>query len=129
MAPWGFDQGHQNIIGTTSLLLDAAIRVLARANTGSPRFVSRTCGKRAFPRLTLSETNSCHSSELYTNGAAPNTNTPKKTGGGFKKRSGGPTDRLMEAVRENPGLTYAKILDKALEGMKTEAMRPRRGSK
>ena len=64
--------------------------------------------------------------ELYTNGAAPNTNTPKKTGGGFKKRSGGPTDRLMEAVRENPGLTYAKILDKALEGMKTEAEHPRR---
>ena len=41
--------------------------------------------------------------ELYTNGVVPNTITPKKTGGGFKKRSGGPTDRLIEAVRENPG--------------------------
>ena len=63
--------------------------------------------------------------ELYTNGAVP---TAKSTveNGGFKRRSGGPTDRLLKAVQENPGLPYASVLDNAVEGMETTAEHPRR---
>lgn len=70
--------------------------------------------------------------KLYTNGVAlssvvgPTTGATNGGNGGFKRRSGGPTDRLLDAVQENPGLPYASVLDKALGGMETEAEHPRR---
>jgi hypothetical protein len=72
--------------------------------------------------------------DLYTNVGAPasakpaSTQKPKRRarGTGFERRKGGPTDRLMAAVRAHPGLPYAEVLDKAMEGMETEAENPRR---
>lgn len=70
---------------------------------------------------------------LYTNGVTPTAGVAKPKinangdgGGGFQRRSGGPTDRLLEAVRESPGLSYGDVVDKALEGMETDAEHPRR---
>ena len=69
--------------------------------------------------------------KLYTNGATPDM-VPSRIkvsasgGGGFQRRSDGPTERLLRAVRDHPGLAYAGVLDKAIEGMETEAEHPRR---
>ena len=62
----------------------------------------------------------------YTNGVSPASRMVKARNGGFKPRSGGATESLLQAVRENPGLSYTRVLDKALEGLQTDSEHPRR---
>jgi len=64
---------------------------------------------------------------LYSNGSSPPAKSAdtETVGKPFKKRPAGPTDRLLDAVAEQPGLTYAKVLDLAEQGMASDAENPR----
>lgn len=44
----------------------------------------------------------------------------------FEVREGGPTQRLMHVITQEPGLKYAEVLDRAQKGMETTADNPRR---
>jgi hypothetical protein len=69
---------------------------------------------------------------LYTSGVSEAAKKPAavqngSTGQGqFERRSGGPTERLIETVRGNPGLSYGQVIDAASEGLDTRAKHPRR---
>lgn len=67
------------------------------------------------------------------NGAAPvqgkKSNPPPvavQAGLPFVQRPGGPTERIVTAVSQNPGMKYGQVIGSALEGWATDAEHPRR---
>lgn len=73
--------------------------------------------------------------KIHSNGSGPAPAPAKKSGPAptsvqagfpFVQRTGGPTERIMTVVSQNPGMKYAGVIGAAVVGMDTEAGHPRR---